>query len=96
LCSILAIIFGIVGINRANKPSVQGRGKGLAISGLVLGCAGLIFGALWLAILLPAIGAARHTAFQIQSASTRISQMAVDSTYNELLFDPTNAGFFRR
>jgi len=42
LCSLLAIIFGAIGISRANKPSARGAGKNAATCGLVLGIIGLL------------------------------------------------------
>jgi hypothetical protein len=42
LVSLLAIVFGIIGLNQVNKSGVEGSGKGLAIAGLVCGIAGLI------------------------------------------------------
>jgi prepilin-type processing-associated H-X9-DG protein len=70
LCSLLAIIFGIIGIVRANNPSMRGKGKGVAISGLVLGCLGLLIApALLIAILLPSLNMARERANQMRSAA---------------------------
>jgi len=43
LVSLLAIVFGIIGLNQVNKSGVEGSGKGLAIAGLACGVAGLIF-----------------------------------------------------
>lgn len=36
-CAILAIIFGIIGLK---KSKTTGKGKGLALTGLILGCVG--------------------------------------------------------
>jgi len=36
-----AVVFGIIGVGRANKGTVSGRG--LAIAGIVLGAVGLVF-----------------------------------------------------
>ncbi len=47
LLSILAIIFGAIGISQTNKdPSLKGRG--LATAGLVLGIIGIVGGIIWL------------------------------------------------
>ena len=66
-CGLLAIIFGILGIRRA---SVCGKGKGMAISGLILGCVGLCIMPLVLtSLLLPSLNSPRPTANRIKSAS---------------------------
>lgn len=36
-----AVVFGIIGVGRANKGTVSGRG--LAVAGMVLGAVGLVF-----------------------------------------------------
>lgn len=42
--SILAVIFGIIGYNQVTKGAAEGRGRGMAIAGIVLAvCGGLIF-----------------------------------------------------
>lgn len=44
ICSILAIVFGIIGYNQVTKAGGEGRGKGMAIAGIILGvCGGLTF-----------------------------------------------------
>jgi len=49
ILSILAIIFGGIGISQTNKdPSLKGRG--LAVAGLVLGILGVAGGIIWLII----------------------------------------------
>jgi uncharacterized protein DUF4190 len=42
VCSVLAIVFGAVGINNANARGAPG--KGMAIAGLVLGIVGVLVG----------------------------------------------------
>lgn len=46
LPALLAIIFGIVGINRINSSGGESGGKGMAIAGIVCGVIGLIIGAI--------------------------------------------------
>ena len=46
ILSILAIIFGAVGMNQTGKPGVKGRG--MAVAGLVLGVVTLAFWIFWL------------------------------------------------
>lgn len=47
LLSILAIIFGGIGISQTNKdPNLKGRG--MAVAGLVLGILGVIGGIIWI------------------------------------------------
>jgi len=49
ILSILAIIFGAIGIRQTNKdPSLKGRG--MAVAGLVLGILGVAGGIIWLII----------------------------------------------
>jgi hypothetical protein len=54
--AILGIVFGAVGMNKANKV---GRGKGLAIAGLICGAIGLILG---VGIFIAALQAAKEIA----------------------------------
>jgi lysylphosphatidylglycerol synthetase-like protein (DUF2156 family) len=42
ILGLLGVIFGAVGMSKANK--IGGKGKGLAITGLILGVLGLIIG----------------------------------------------------
>ncbi len=59
--SILALIFGIIGIMRARRYAT-GPGLGLAIAGTVLGSVGLLLVPLGVAILLPSLSRARELA----------------------------------
>lgn len=43
---LLAIIFGIIGYNQANKADVQSGGKGMAIAGIICGLIGCLIGAM--------------------------------------------------
>ena len=54
--AILGIIFGAIGISKANKV---GRGKGLAIAGLICGAVGLLLG---IGIFIAALQAAKEIA----------------------------------
>jgi prepilin-type processing-associated H-X9-DG protein len=63
VASLLAVIFGIIGIKKTSDPRVGG--KGMAIAGLVLGILGLM---LLPVILLPAINRARQVANRVESA----------------------------
>jgi predicted Zn finger-like uncharacterized protein/prepilin-type processing-associated H-X9-DG protein len=67
LASIPAIIFGILGIRQANQP--DGNGRGMAIAGLVLGCVSMVFMALPLAVMLPALNSAKERANRVKCAS---------------------------
>jgi DNA-directed RNA polymerase subunit RPC12/RpoP len=49
LPSILAIIFGVIGLNQIAKGGESGGGKGMAIAGIICGCVGGLFGVLALA-----------------------------------------------
>jgi len=66
LASLLALIFGIIGINQT-KPG-QARGRGLAITGTVLGGLGLLLIPLSIAIMLPALNRAREVANRARCA----------------------------
>ena len=48
LLGILGLIFGGIGIGRANKV---GKGKGMAVAGLVMGILGLLLGLAWIFLL---------------------------------------------
>ena len=39
---LLAIIFGVIGLNQVNKTGTEGGGKGMAIAGIVCGVIGLM------------------------------------------------------
>ena len=52
ICAILGIIFGGLGISKANK--IGGKGKGMAIAGLVCGVLGLLIGIALVALFLTA------------------------------------------
>ncbi|HZK80642.1 MAG TPA: GYF domain-containing protein [Humisphaera sp.] len=65
--SLLAIIFGIIGIVQTNDNRRTGRG--FAIAGLVLGCVGIPLSCLSISIMLPPLNAARQQARQIKSAA---------------------------
>ena len=49
LPSILAIIFGVIGLNQVNKGGEAGGGRGMAIAGIVCGGIGAMIGAVWIA-----------------------------------------------
>jgi len=42
LPSLCALIFGIIGVNQVNKSGGQRGGKGMAISGIVMGILGMV------------------------------------------------------
>jgi len=48
ICSVLAIIFGIVQLNNIKKTPKKYGGKGMAIAGVVLGSVGIL---LWILLL---------------------------------------------
>jgi hypothetical protein len=51
LLGLLGLIFGGVGIGRANKV---GKGKGMAIAGLVMGILGVLLGLAWIFLIVSA------------------------------------------
>lgn len=48
LPSVLAVIFGIIGLNQVNKSSAQTGGKGMAIAGIVCGSIGCLIFLYWI------------------------------------------------
>jgi prepilin-type processing-associated H-X9-DG protein len=69
---LVAVILGIFGVVRAGKPEVGGKGKGMAIAGIVLGavgCVAVLFALPMVAVLLPSLNRARETANRVQCAS---------------------------
>jgi ribosomal protein S27AE len=78
---VLAIIFGILGINRAKQ--IGGRGKGMAIAGIILGA---VYLPLMITVLLPALIRARAAAIDLQSLSNE-NQISVFLTMYEQQFD---------
>lgn len=56
ILALLAIIFGAIGMGKANK--IGGTGKGFATAGLVMGIIAMILG---IAIIVMAMTAARHS-----------------------------------
>jgi len=76
LASLLALIFGIIGINQTKENRAGGRG--LAITGTVLGGLGLLLIPLSIAILLPALNQARFMATRIKSmANMKMIDMSI-------------------
>lgn len=87
IASLVAIITGIIGLNKTKDPAVGG--KGLAIAGVVLGIVGIFASALPIAILLPSLNRARETANRVKCASNmRIIGQAI------LLYSNENRGSF--
>jgi prepilin-type processing-associated H-X9-DG protein len=64
---IVAIVTGIIGLNNTRDPRVGG--KGMAITGIVLGGVFMLFGPLMISILLPSLNRAREQANRIKCAS---------------------------
>ena len=68
LTGIPAILLGILGLNDINKPNKNLQGRGLAISGIVMGSltSTIVVPAVLIALLLPAVQAAREAARRAQ------------------------------
>lgn len=66
--ALVALICGIIGLTKTGTPGAD-KGRGFAITGTVLGGVGLIITPLIIAILLPALGAARRTARRMQNST---------------------------
>jgi predicted Zn finger-like uncharacterized protein/prepilin-type processing-associated H-X9-DG protein len=65
--SLLAIIFGILGLRNTRDPAVGG--KGLAIAGICLGAASMVMMPCMASIMLPSLNRARETANRVKCAS---------------------------
>jgi hypothetical protein len=64
---LVAVVLGALGLGKAKDPRVGGRG--LAMTGLVLGIAGTLFSTLGISILLPSLNRAREMANRIKCQS---------------------------
>ena len=53
ILSIAALVLGIIEVKRIGRNESSTKGKGMAIAGIILGAAGLVFGIIGWAILLP-------------------------------------------
>ncbi|MCC6679734.1 MAG: DUF4190 domain-containing protein [Phycisphaeraceae bacterium] len=70
--AVLGLILGIVALAQIGKPGRPGQGQGFAIAGVVINAITLVVGPLMIVplmigIMLPALGAARTTARQMQA-----------------------------
>jgi hypothetical protein len=65
LTGIVGIILGVIAIRSIGASRGAVGGKGLAISGIVIGAISIATSCLQIGILLPAIGKARHTAREV-------------------------------
>jgi prepilin-type processing-associated H-X9-DG protein len=61
-----AIILGILGLGDINNPKKNVSGSGLAITGIVIGSLGVVLAPVLIALLLPAVQAAREAARRAQ------------------------------
>jgi prepilin-type processing-associated H-X9-DG protein len=66
ITGIPAIVFGALGLSDINNPKKRVTGKGMAIAGIVLGSLSVLAVPLWIALLLPAVQAAREAARRAQ------------------------------
>ena len=70
ILGIIGLILGIVALTQIGNPMNRVGGKGMAITGIVLGTLSIFTSILMaIAILLPALGAARRTARQMQNST---------------------------
>jgi len=67
LGSLAAIVLGIVGLTRTKDPRVGG--KGMAITGIVLGALSIVITPCFVSIMLPSLSRARETANRVKCAS---------------------------
>jgi prepilin-type processing-associated H-X9-DG protein len=66
---LLAVIFGIVALNRISKSGGQITGQGQAVAGLIIGAISMLMIPIMAAIMLPAFGQARGEAKRISCMS---------------------------
>ncbi len=71
LTGIPALIFGILGLNDINNPKKRVTGKGMAITGIVLGGLSMLAVPIQIALLLPAVQAAREAARRAQCVNNQ-------------------------
>ncbi len=67
ILGLIGLVLGIVAVTQIGKPGKPARGTGMAVTGIVLGGLSLLVAPLMIGIMLPALGAARQTARQMQS-----------------------------
>jgi prepilin-type processing-associated H-X9-DG protein len=89
IASILAIVFGILGLSKAKDPRVGG--KGMATTGIILGVASMVLVPCMMSILLPSLNRARETANRVKCASNMKqigNALLVYSNANRGVFPP--------
>ena len=96
IAGLIALVLGIVALVQIGKPEKPERGKGLAITGIVLGGLSLVIVPLAIAVLLPALSAARQAAQQASATSqSRMVSLSLFSYAidNEGEFSDNEAGW---
>ena len=61
LCSLLGLIFSIIGLSQVNKSNGTLGGKGLAIAGIVISAIGLLIWIIYIVAIIAVVGSAHHT-----------------------------------
>jgi len=59
-CSILGLIFSIIGYNECKRSNGQVEGQGLALAGIIISICWLAIGIIWVIIVAAAASSARH------------------------------------
>lgn len=93
LTGIVGIVLGIIGVTSVNASGGKKTGLGLAIAGIVVGCASVLMSCLLAAIVLPAIGAARdgaRIAIQTANLANLSDTVYVYSNQNDDQLPPAN------
>jgi|GEM_PF-946037 len=52
LLSVTAIVLGIIEFNKIKKGESSAKGRGMCIAGIILGGVGIVFGIIWLIIII--------------------------------------------
>jgi hypothetical protein len=67
LFGLIGLVLGIIALTQIGKPGKASRGTGMAIAGVVLGGVCFVLVPLYIGMMLPALGAARRSARQMQT-----------------------------
>ena len=81
ICGVLAIIFGVVGLNKVKANPDLAPTKGKAKGGLIMGVIGLILSIVWIIMIMMAAKALMESGFE---QLNNIDQQEINDMMNEL------------